>query len=97
MCLKKLSGILIHQKVLSEMEEDEVSYFFFPCAEQRKTETFWTINEDHHIQITSHDRDYSNIHVHEQAMLSSKIKETHNEKEAHGKMLVHFFCDSSCV
>ena len=30
-------------------------------------------------------------------MVSSKIKERRNGNEAEGKMLVHFFGDSSCV
>ena len=43
---------------------------------------------DHHIQIVSHDRDYNNVDVHEQAMLSTKTEERPTEKHAESKMLV---------
>ena len=44
-------------------------------------------NMDHHIQIISHDRDYSNVDVHEQAMLSTKAEERPTEKHLKSKML----------
>ena len=46
---------------------------------------------DHKTQITSHDRDYRNVDVHEQAILSTKTEEKPSEKDAESKMLVHFF------
>ena len=63
---------------------------------------------DHHIQIISHGRDYSNVDVHEQATLSTKAEERPTEKRADreqntGKlyfrecMIGTFFNDLSCV
>ena len=44
-------------------------------------------NMDHHIRIISHDRDYSNVDVHEQAMLSTKTEERPTEKHTRNKKI----------
>ena len=38
---------------------------------------------DHHIQIINQDRDYSNVDVHEQAILSTKAVDMYRPTEKH--------------
>ena len=59
---------------------------------------------DHHIRIVSHDKDYSDVDAHEEAMLSTKTEERPIEKHAAAGtlsirkcMIGSFFYDSSSV
>ena len=64
----------------------------FSPAEQteKKKKNFLDYHHDvdHHIQIESHDRYYSNVDLHQQVMLSTKTEERPTEKHAERKMLV---------
>ena len=57
---------------------------------------------DHHIEIVSHERDYSNADAREQAMLQSKTEERPSEKRVERKkkkkfiyICIYFFLSSS--
>ena len=79
-----LLSILICRKIPSEMERDEISH-----AENKKYRNVLDYNYvDHHIKIIGHDRDYSNVDVHDKAVASTKTEKRPTEKHAESKMLV---------
>ena len=55
---------------------------FFRCRKNNNRNLLGHLYVKHCIEIVSHDRDYSYVDVHEQAMLSTKAKETPTEKRA---------------
>ena len=80
------------RKIPSAYEGDETLYDLFSHAEQITTETLLDYQYvDHHFQIVGHDRDYSNVDVHEQAMLSIKADERPTEKHAESKNKIKCF------
>ena len=83
-------SILICRKIPSEMEGVESFFLFFADrTNKNRTETCCiTTIMDHHIQIINQDREYSNVDVHEQSMLSTKAEERPTGKPAESKMLV---------
>ena len=57
-------------------------FLFSRCRINNNRNVLGHLYVKHCIEIVSHDRDYSYVDVHEQAMLSVKTKETPTEKRA---------------
>ena len=64
------------------MEGGEISVLrvVFPHRTKNNTHSLDYAYEDHRMEIVSHDRNYSNVDVHEQAMLSTKTDEERTTK-----------------
>ena len=57
-------------------------FLFSRCRINNNRNVLGHLYVKHCIEIVSHDKDYSYVDVHEQAMLSTKAKETPTEKRA---------------